>query len=552
MIRHTFCVLAVTAILGQMAVPAGTARAASSPDQTAPAAGAYGTPGTLAVGPAASGAALPAGVPPYNDECHSAIAIPALPHTATQLTTDATIGEFDPALPCGSPTLPRGSHSVWFAWTPEANGKYEANTFGSSYDTVLAVMTGPCAAYGQIACSDDAGGAQSQVFWDADAGVTYYIEVASYGASAGGTLNLSVLGVPPSNDGCGNPWPLVSQDGTHSQTIAFATTGKDEPVPPCAAINRTVWFAFTAQQDGVVLLNTGGSDFDTVMAVYRGACGGPWRLEACNDDPASTLTGATWSELAVDVAAGQQYFLQVGSYAPSGPTHLWLRYTFGPPPISIAEARCLPLETRLTIADVVLNGYFLGFPNAQQQDRAAAMHLSIAHNGPQAPGSIVTVTGALSEYSGNLYLHDGAYVYTGAAPVTPLLMTTGTVGGYRSCRQAGRPGGYGPNNISLLVEVCGRVTGVDAVSQIYWVDDGCGLRTDEPYQGLRVWSQHDPLPAEGSYVRVIGMPWIWEPSYSPLLREVFPPEYVLGGPGPAPPLAAPAAAQAGGDPSVGM
>lgn len=517
MIRHIFYILAVWGIWGQEALLAG-----------------------------------PAGLPPYNDECHSAIGITDVPQLIVQFTADATSGEFDPKLPCGTPELPTGGHSVWFAFTPALPGRYSVNTFGSDYDTVLAVMTGPCAAYHQIACDDDTGGQQSQVFWDALADTTYYIEVVSYGSGPGGDLHLGIEGVPPDNDQCSNARPLLGPDGYQTQSIAFATTDSDEPGHACAPWNRTVWFSFVPQEPGVALLTTGGSNFDSVMAVYRGACGGPWRLVACNDDTPGALSVATWSELAVDVQAGEEYFVVVGSYSPTDAATLYLQHNFGPRPESIAEVRCKPLDTRVTLADVVLNGYFFGWPDVQQQDRASAMHISIGHHGPEAPGSVVTVTGMLEEFDGNLYLHDGGYVYTGSAMVTPLKMTTGTVGGYRSCRQSGRAGGAGPNNISLLVEVCGRVTGVEQPSRIYWVDDGCGLRSDPPFSGLRVWSQEPTLPAEGSYVRVIGTPWIWAPSYAPLLREFVPPEYVLGGPGPAAPLAGPAYKQTPGDPSVGM
>jgi hypothetical protein len=67
------------------------------------------------------------------------------------------------------------------------------NTQGSSYDTVLAVYTGSPGALTSIACNDDV---TSGTVWSSLSGVAlssathYYVEVASYGTGAGGTLFL--------------------------------------------------------------------------------------------------------------------------------------------------------------------------------------------------------------------------------------------------------------------------------------------------------------------------------------------------------------------------
>jgi len=77
--------------------------------------------------------------------------------------------------------------SVWYAWTPIFSGPAEFDTFGSSFDTVLAVYTTPTGlcdpALTLVTANDDSTNAPtsnpfaSQVYFTAVAGTTYYIAV---------------------------------------------------------------------------------------------------------------------------------------------------------------------------------------------------------------------------------------------------------------------------------------------------------------------------------------------------------------------------------------
>jgi hypothetical protein len=89
------------------------------------------------------------------------------------------------------------THTVWYAYTPQANLRVDANTFGSSYDTTISAYTGSPGALTQIDCNDDAQGAQSQVIFDVTAGQTYYIMVGAFDSSAGGDLTLTLRQAPP-------------------------------------------------------------------------------------------------------------------------------------------------------------------------------------------------------------------------------------------------------------------------------------------------------------------------------------------------------------------
>ena len=130
--------------------------------------------------------------PPVNDDFDAATTvIEPLPFNDAIFTGDATTALDDPG--CFG-----NGHTVWYAYTPSADGLVQANTFGSDYDTTLSVYTGSRGSLEFIDCNDDSGGIQSSVQWDAQAGITYYLMVSAFFDGPGGNLNFTVEeGVPP-------------------------------------------------------------------------------------------------------------------------------------------------------------------------------------------------------------------------------------------------------------------------------------------------------------------------------------------------------------------
>jgi hypothetical protein len=126
---------------------------------------------------------------PSNDDFANAVVISALPFTTSLNTSEATAVD-DPANDCLV-----DAHTVWYQFTPSANMRVNANTFGSDYDTGIAVYTGTPPSLTQIACNDDAvlgQFVQSNVNFDAAAGTTYYFMVGSCCGSDGGNLVFNV------------------------------------------------------------------------------------------------------------------------------------------------------------------------------------------------------------------------------------------------------------------------------------------------------------------------------------------------------------------------
>ena len=129
----------------------------------------------MIVGPEATPTPTPV-PPPANDDFAQPVEVAALPFNHTSDTTGATIANDDPILCTGG----TGGATVWYRLVAPSTGQLRVDTFGSAYDTVLAVFTGARGALTMVTCNDDSGSLQSLVSFNATAGATYYIEVASY------------------------------------------------------------------------------------------------------------------------------------------------------------------------------------------------------------------------------------------------------------------------------------------------------------------------------------------------------------------------------------
>lgn len=131
--------------------------------------------------------AVPASAAPPNND-YFANATDAYYGILDQLsTTEATVQSGEPTADCTSGS----GHTVWYRFIPSQDDYVNANTFGSSYDTVLTVYEGTqLNSLSFVDCNDDSGGSTSSLDFNVYYGNTYYIQVAGYG-SASGTLNFS-------------------------------------------------------------------------------------------------------------------------------------------------------------------------------------------------------------------------------------------------------------------------------------------------------------------------------------------------------------------------
>ena len=151
-----------------------------------------------------------------NDQCGGAIIISSPAYTNAQSTTKATsIG--DPVPDC----VTGFGNGVWYQFTPPSSGFMIVDTFGSDFDTGLAVYTGACDALTETACNDDTDGVTSQVIIPATAGTTYSILVGGYSAHAGNLVfHLTCLTPPAFVVQPTNQSVVVSSNASFSTTVS--------------------------------------------------------------------------------------------------------------------------------------------------------------------------------------------------------------------------------------------------------------------------------------------------------------------------------------------
>jgi hypothetical protein len=102
-----------------------------------------------------------------------------------------TVGGTSILMACGSSASPERT----FEWTPATSGTATISTCGSSFDTVLSIRQGGCAA-AVLDCDDDTCGTRSTITPTVTAGVTYTIVVEGYDGSSQGAFTLSVTSAP--------------------------------------------------------------------------------------------------------------------------------------------------------------------------------------------------------------------------------------------------------------------------------------------------------------------------------------------------------------------
>src|SRR5438093_143427 len=138
--------------------------------------------------------ALPAqAAVPSNDLISNATRIASVPYLIHKNTSEAH-ADGPTARGCNATRA-----SVFFKFRPVHTRQLVADTFGSHYDTVLSVWTGPLTNLVRVACNDDYSSLQSAVHFRASAGKQYiFMAAACCGSSAGGggSLTFSVRGIP--------------------------------------------------------------------------------------------------------------------------------------------------------------------------------------------------------------------------------------------------------------------------------------------------------------------------------------------------------------------
>lgn len=234
-------------------------------------------------------------------------------------------------------------------------------------------------------------------------------------------LGWSTQGAVPHNDRCSDaevipssgPFPYL----TLVTLIDDATTINDPPKPTCQSnVTRSVWYRFTPANTGLYSISTcedpsmgtnATTVTDTVLAVYRGECGGPYTFVDCLDDSCDLQ-----ATMLVQMTSGVRYFIVVWQYEEDLPDagFIQLRIDHLRPPPNSTCSTALPLTLNIPQPGTTilgLNNYQLGAADCL----TGVVQLASTAAGPEVVYSFTAPTNdiysfRISDYEvGNLVLY---------------------------------------------------------------------------------------------------------------------------------------------------
>lgn len=92
------------------------------------------------------------------------------------------------------------------------------------------------------------------------------------------------------------------------------TSSSSDPVPSCGAVDHTVWATFVAPQTGKMFIGTDGTQYDTVLTIYKSTATTANEV-GCNNDAGS----GNKSVVFFNMQAGVRYYVLIGRLQSSAP-----------------------------------------------------------------------------------------------------------------------------------------------------------------------------------------------------------------------------------------
>ncbi|MEX0785929.1 MAG: dockerin type I repeat-containing protein [Dehalococcoidia bacterium] len=209
----------------------------------------------------------------------------------------------------------QAASTVWYRYTAAADGVLIAGSDGSDTETMLAVWEERDGRLIERGCNSFFGTTpRSRVAFDAEAGSTYFfqLEIYRFDRPVPNVAFRLRAGTPPANDDLAGAVAVGALPFSHSVDTSDATFERGEPAAFCAGGPlASVWYSFTPAEDAVALVDTEGSNFNTVVAVWTQT---PFGLSpiACGYNP--NVPEDTPARAAFQAQAGETYLIQAGGY----------------------------------------------------------------------------------------------------------------------------------------------------------------------------------------------------------------------------------------------
>lgn len=216
-----------------------------------------------------------------------------------------------------------GNSTNWYKWTPGAVTA-RIDTIGTTPTSLfprLTVWTGtdPAVDFVLVAHggSNSGGAFQAGVVFEAEAGVTYWIQLGvNSGTTTTGVLNYASA-APPANDDFADAILLTGASGSTTGDNSGATLEDGEPRLPLNNTSSSVWWKWVATSSGILEVDLAGSAVNLAAGVYRGASLDALVRVGASDSWYDTGAAITTQPPRVRcrVTAGETYYLLVaGNY----------------------------------------------------------------------------------------------------------------------------------------------------------------------------------------------------------------------------------------------
>ena len=162
-------------------------------------------------------------------------------------------------------------------------------------------------------------------------GTSYAFQVAAVNSAGQGSFAGPISATPAvglSNDDLADAATITGTTGATAGTTASATREAGEPTHGGVGGSASIWYRWTAPDNGTLTLTTQGSTFDTLLGIYTGTTiAGLTRL-ADNDD----APGGLWSTVSITVTSGTSYAIAIDGYGGTrGTTTLNRSFAVAPP-----------------------------------------------------------------------------------------------------------------------------------------------------------------------------------------------------------------------------
>jgi hypothetical protein len=260
--------------------------------------------------------------PPPGDACADAITV-ACGATAVVDNTLFTTEPLDPAFSCRFGGPGQGVGNAWFKFVATATSARLNTNASLAFDTLLAVYSGTCGAFTELACSDDEGlGLLSELcVTGLTIGQTYYVQVGSFSSFDTGEITLEIecpCPAPPANDDCANAEVIASLPASATFDNSLAV---DDIAVPCGVASgpfKNVWYrvAGTGNTMTATTCNGGTLVSDTKISVFCGDCLALTCVGGNDDDCPSGGPGFS-STVEWCSQVGATYFITVGNFSAS-------------------------------------------------------------------------------------------------------------------------------------------------------------------------------------------------------------------------------------------